>query len=128
MSLCPCYLTIDYIFWHAFRSDPLWTGFLWVFCVALGLILKRIVKVLGNWYKISSAIWKLIFWAPFSATLQYDSRIVACAIKQRNKKPLKLTCCGSGDPIASNCKLLKSQISLVYVRGENGVEFSLRNR
>ena len=77
-------------FWHAFRSDPLCPGFLWVFCVALGLIYKRIKKVLSNWYKKYFAIWKLILWASFSATLHYHKRILASARKQRTKKSPKI--------------------------------------
>ena len=76
----------EYIFWHSFRSDPLCFGFLWVFFVALGLIYKRIVKVLSNCYKKYFAKWKLILWAPFSATLHYHNRILANARKQRTKK------------------------------------------
>ena len=46
--LCSCYLPIEYTFPHAFTSDPLCPGFLRVFYVALGLIQKRIVKVLSS--------------------------------------------------------------------------------
>ena len=48
VSLCSCHLTIEYIFWHPFESDSLCPGFLRVFCVALGLIQKTIVKAISN--------------------------------------------------------------------------------
>ena len=48
------------------------------------------LEVLSNWYKKSFAIWKLILWTPFSATLHYHKRILASARKQRTKKSPKI--------------------------------------
>ena len=77
-------------YWYAFRSDLLCPRFLWVFYFALGLIYKRIVKVLSNWYEKSLAMWKLILWATFSATLHHRNRILASTRKERTKKSPKL--------------------------------------
>ena len=53
--------------------------------------IEKIVKVLSNWYQTFPAIWKLILWAPFSATLHYYNTILASA---RKSPKIDLMCPG----------------------------------
>ena len=48
------------------------------------------MNVLNNWYKKYFAIWKLILWAPFWATLQYHNKILPSTRKQRTKNTTKI--------------------------------------
>ena len=61
--------------------------------------IEKIVKVLSNWYQTFPAIWKLILWAPFSATLHYYNRILANA---RKSPKIDLMCPGTTLPCWPN--------------------------
>ena len=56
------------------------------------------MNVPSNWCKKSFAIWKLILWAPFSATLHYHNRSLPGRRKQRTKNTTKIDPSCPGGP------------------------------
>ena len=56
------------------------------------------MNVPSNWYRKSFAIWKLILWAPFSATLHYHNGSLPGRRKQRTKNTTKIDPPCPGEP------------------------------